>query len=92
MSNTARGIIDRVGYLPEERGLYKKMLVRRTSSTVSCRAQGVPALIADQRMHRRLERSICEQRSGTGATPRSIKALSRYAAKGPVHLYIAARP
>src|SRR4249919_1211775 len=27
--NTARGIMDRVGYLPEERGLYKKMQVRR---------------------------------------------------------------
>jgi len=28
-SNTTPGIIDRVGYLPEERGLYKKMQVRR---------------------------------------------------------------
>ena len=28
-SNRAPGIIDRVGYLPEERGLYKKMQVRR---------------------------------------------------------------
>jgi len=27
--NTARGVLDRVGYLPEERGLYKKMQVRR---------------------------------------------------------------
>jgi ABC-2 type transport system ATP-binding protein len=29
VSNTAPGIMDRVGYLPEERGLYKKMQVRR---------------------------------------------------------------
>jgi ABC-2 type transport system ATP-binding protein len=29
VSNTARGVMDRVGYLPEERGLYKKMQVRR---------------------------------------------------------------
>ena len=29
VANTARGIMDRVGYLPEERGLYKKMQVRR---------------------------------------------------------------
>lgn len=28
-STSARGVIDRVGYLPEERGLYKKMQVRR---------------------------------------------------------------
>src|SRR6185503_14726952 len=27
--NTARGVLDRVGYLPEERGLYKKMQVKR---------------------------------------------------------------
>ena len=27
--NTERGLLDRVGYLPEERGLYKKMQVRR---------------------------------------------------------------
>ncbi|MEO6445615.1 MAG: ATP-binding cassette domain-containing protein [Gemmatimonadaceae bacterium] len=27
--NTAPGVLDRVGYLPEERGLYKKMQVRR---------------------------------------------------------------
>src|SRR5206468_2109225 len=27
--NTAANILDRVGYLPEERGLYKKMQVRR---------------------------------------------------------------
>ena len=27
--NTAAGVMDRVGYLPEERGLYKKMQVRR---------------------------------------------------------------
>jgi ABC-2 type transport system ATP-binding protein len=27
--NTERGVLDRVGYLPEERGLYKKMQVRR---------------------------------------------------------------
>src|SRR6478672_11074680 len=29
VANTAAGIMDRVGYLPEERGLYKKMQVRR---------------------------------------------------------------
>ena len=29
VANTSRGIMDRVGYLPEERGLYKKMQVRR---------------------------------------------------------------
>src|SRR4051794_29904112 len=29
VSNTSAGILDRVGYLPEERGLYKKMQVRR---------------------------------------------------------------
>src|SRR6478609_1725228 len=27
--NTAAGVLNRVGYLPEERGLYKKMQVRR---------------------------------------------------------------
>ena len=29
VANTAAGIMDRVGYMPEERGLYKKMQVRR---------------------------------------------------------------
>jgi ABC-2 type transport system ATP-binding protein len=29
VANTAAGVMDRVGYLPEERGLYKKMQVRR---------------------------------------------------------------
>src|SRR6266513_1106214 len=28
-ANTDMGVLDRVGYLPEERGLYKKMQVRR---------------------------------------------------------------
>ena len=29
VANTTNGVMDRVGYLPEERGLYKKMQVRR---------------------------------------------------------------
>ena len=29
VANTTAGVLDRVGYLPEERGLYKKMQVRR---------------------------------------------------------------
>src|SRR5687767_2744813 len=29
LSNTSPAVMDRVGYLPEERGLYKKMQVRR---------------------------------------------------------------
>src|SRR5256885_16477794 len=36
--NIAPGIMDRVGYLPEERGLYKKMQVRR-GRVVFCRRQ-----------------------------------------------------
>ncbi|NIP57113.1 MAG: hypothetical protein GWO00_03615, partial [Gemmatimonadetes bacterium] len=37
----ARGVLDRVGYLPEERGIYKRMTVRRLL-TFLAEIKGVP--------------------------------------------------
>src|ERR1700722_2255962 len=54
-SNRTRGIIDRVGYLPEERGLYKKMQVRRVLRFLA-ELKGVPGPEADRRITEWLER------------------------------------
>ena len=53
--NTDRKIIDRVGYLPEERGLYKKMQVRRVLRFLA-ELKGVSARDADRRIDEWLER------------------------------------
>ena len=49
------GVLDKIGYLPEERGLYKKMQVRRVLRFLA-ELKGVPPKIADQRINRWLER------------------------------------
>jgi ABC-2 type transport system ATP-binding protein len=49
------GVSDRVGYLPEERGLYKKMQVRRALRFLA-ELKGVPPKVADRRMNEWLER------------------------------------
>jgi ABC-2 type transport system ATP-binding protein len=49
------GITDRIGYLPEERGLYKKMQVRRVLKFLA-ELKGVPGAIAEQRIEEWLER------------------------------------
>ena len=54
-ANTDRRIIDRVGYLPEERGLYKKMQVRRVLRFLA-ELKGVRAREADRRIDEWLER------------------------------------
>ena len=54
-SNTDRRIIDRLGYLPEERGLYKKMQVRRVLRFLA-ELKGVSAADADRRIDEWLER------------------------------------
>ncbi len=48
-------VLDRVGYLPEERGLYKKMQVRRALKFLA-ELKGVKARTADQRIDEWLER------------------------------------
>ncbi len=53
--NAAPGVIDRVGYLPEERGLYKKMQVRRVLRFLA-ELKGVPGREADRRMDAWLDR------------------------------------
>ena len=53
--NTERGVLDRVGYLPEERGLYKKMQVRRVLRFLA-ELKGVPAAEADRRIDQWTER------------------------------------
>ena len=49
------GITDRIGYLPEERGLYKKMQVRRVLKFLA-QLKGVDAKVADQRIAEWMER------------------------------------
>ncbi len=48
-------VLDRVGYLPEERGLYKKMQVRRALRFLA-ELKGVDARTADQRIDHWLDR------------------------------------
>jgi ABC-2 type transport system ATP-binding protein len=54
-SHRTNGMTDRIGYLPEERGLYKKMQVRRVLRFLA-QLKGVPAKVADQRIAEWLER------------------------------------
>ncbi len=49
------GVSDLVGYLPEERGLYKKMQVRRMLRFLA-ELKGVPPKVADRRIDEWLER------------------------------------
>jgi ABC-2 type transport system ATP-binding protein len=53
--NNAPGVTDLVGYLPEERGLYKKMQVRRVLRFLAA-LKGVSARVADERISQWLER------------------------------------
>ena len=54
-ANTERGVLDRVGYLPEERGLYKKMQVRRVL-LVLAELKGIRPVDANRRIDEWLER------------------------------------
>jgi ABC-2 type transport system ATP-binding protein len=49
------GVTDRIGYLPEERGLYKKMQVRRVLKFLA-ELKGVDSATADKRIDEWLER------------------------------------
>ena len=49
------GITDRIGYLPEERGLYKKMQVRRVLKFLA-ELKGVDGKVAEQRIAEWMER------------------------------------
>jgi len=49
------GVTDRIGYLPEERGLYKKMQVRRVLKFLA-ELKGVDGKVAEQRIEDWLER------------------------------------
>src|SRR5438309_5618137 len=49
------GVSDRIGYLPEERGLYKKMQVRRVLKFLA-ELKGVDARTADRRIDYGLDR------------------------------------
>jgi ABC-2 type transport system ATP-binding protein len=53
--NSAPDLMDRVGYLPEERGLYKKMPVRRVLRFLA-QLKGLSARNADRRIDEWLER------------------------------------
>lgn len=49
------GVLDRIGYLPEERGLYRKMQVRRVLKFLG-ELKGVPPREADRRIDEWMER------------------------------------
>ena len=73
--HTHRGITDRIGYLPEERGLYKKMQVRRVLRFLAA-LKGVGARDADARITKwmdRLELKTPEKDWGTA----KVDELSR---------------
>ena len=53
--HSAPGVLDRVGYLPEERGLYKKMKVREVLRFLA-ELKGVPGAEADTRIGTWMER------------------------------------
>ena len=53
--NTTRGVLDRVGYLPEERGLYRKMQVRRLLRFLA-ELKGIQRKEADARIDQWLDR------------------------------------
>jgi ABC-2 type transport system ATP-binding protein len=53
--NTDTGSLDRIGYLPEERGLYKKMQVRRVLRFLG-QLKGLSAREADRRIDEWMER------------------------------------
>jgi ABC-2 type transport system ATP-binding protein len=53
--HTEQGVTDLIGYLPEERGLYKKMEVRRVLRFLA-ELKGVPRADADRRIEEWLER------------------------------------
>ena len=53
--HTEHGVTDRIGYLPEERGLYKKMQVRRVLRFLG-ELKGLPGREADRRAGEWLER------------------------------------
>jgi ABC-2 type transport system ATP-binding protein len=54
-SNRERGVLDRVGYLPEERGLYRKMQVKRLLRFLG-ELKGIKGREADARIDAWLER------------------------------------
>src|SRR5215218_2654936 len=53
--STDGSVTDRIGYLPEERGLYKKMQVRRVLRFLA-ELKGVPAKVAEARIAEWMER------------------------------------
>jgi ABC-2 type transport system ATP-binding protein len=55
LPNTARELTDRIGYLPEERGLYRKMQVRRLLRFLA-QLKGVTRRAADHRIDHWMER------------------------------------
>jgi ABC-2 type transport system ATP-binding protein len=54
-SHVAEGVLDRIGYLPEERGLYKKMQVRRVLRFLA-ELKGIDGKTANRRIDSWLER------------------------------------
>ena len=87
-AHTTPGGLDRVGYLPEERGLYKKMQVRRVLKFLA-ELKGIDAKTADKRITEWMERlqlKTAEKDWGLS----KVDELARDAAEGAVHCGAAA--
>ena len=86
-----RKITERIGYLPEERGLYQKMQVRRVLKFLA-ELKGVRGRRGRQ-AHRRVAGAPLAQdpREGLGIGE-DRRALARHAAEGAVHRHAPARP
>jgi len=69
------GLTDRIGYLPEERGLYRKMRVRDVLRFLAA-LKGIPQHDADQRIDRWLDRLTLRTTERDWSTAR-IEELSR---------------
>jgi ABC-2 type transport system ATP-binding protein len=73
--NTSKGLTDRIGYLPEERGLYRKMQVRRLLRFLA-ELKGVSRRVADERITYWMERLLLRTPDKDWGTAR-IDDLSR---------------
>ena len=90
VSNRDQSSLDRIGYLPEERGLYKKMQVRRVLRFLG-QLKGIGAKEAERRIDSWMERFSLKTPEKDWGLARDRRALARHAAEGAVHRNASAR-
>src|SRR5262249_9968353 len=88
--NTDRKVLNQIGYLPEERGLYKKMQVRRGLLFLPQRKGGGarPGAPRSREKIQPVRLATAGEKKGGG---QSRRAVARHAAEGAVHRDAAAR-